>query len=502
MPWTPKASDSPRIARSRRRWSFLHASTEHSGSTRDIVTVRYDKRMVALNLLIKQKAIEAGFDMVGIAPVGVWGDLDFARRWVEQGYGGEMHYLQNPRRDDPRQVLPSAESAVCVGLVYNAPLPYSTEVGSRQSEAGSQERAGYPSSVVRRPLQEATGPGQWATDHGQPTANPEVRTPNLEPRAWISRYAWGRDYHDVMRKKLEQLRTAIEQAAPGAETRVYVDTGPVVERAFARHSSIGWMGKNTCLINPTKGSWFFLGVLLTNLRLEPDLPTADRCGSCTRCLDACPTGALVKPYVMDASRCIAYFTIELKGSIPEDYRPAIGSNVFGCDICQDVCPWNRSQKPGARSLNQEEQTLRGSSQPSAGGKRIWPHRRFDDHVARIPAYRDDSGGFLWHRRSIGWQSPSRRRRPRRSGSIIRPELLAVLSSARFARPAKRGGFSPCLCALAHQAREISRLAAQPVCGDGQFPRPPVYPETRRTREPRRSHRPRPRPMGARAAPGA
>ncbi len=269
---------------------------------------------MSLSLLVKEKALAAGFDLAGIAPLDVWKDLDFARRWVEQGYGGEMHYLQNPKRDDPRQVLPSAQSVVCVGLIYNAPLPYSTQV------------ANHPGSPA-----DQAAPSQLKQAGGEDS-----------PRGWISRYAWGRDYHDILRGKLEELRASIENLAPGAETRVYVDTGPVVERAFARYSGIGWVGKNTCLINQAKGSWFFLGVVLTNLALEPDLPAADRCGSCTRCLDACPTGALVKPHVMDASRCIAYFTIELKGSIPEEHRPAIGANVFGCDICQDVCPWNRS----------------------------------------------------------------------------------------------------------------------------------------------------------------
>jgi epoxyqueuosine reductase len=148
-----------------------------------------------------------------------------------------------------------------------------------------------------------------------------------------------------MRSKLEQLRTAVEKLTPDVETRVYVDTGPLLERAFARLSGIGWMGKNTCLINERKGSWFFLGMILTNLKLELDLPASDRCGSCTRCLEACPTGALVEPYVMDASRCIAYFNIELRGAIPEEFRTAIGRNVFGCDICQDVCPWNRRPLP-------------------------------------------------------------------------------------------------------------------------------------------------------------
>lgn len=274
--------------------------------------------------ILKQRALEAGFDLAGVAPLGVWRDLDFARKWVEQGYGGEMRYLENPKRHDPRLVLPAAQSVLCVGLVYNTPFPYSTEAAD--------------SSIVE-------------TKH--PTAPSSAAA---APRAWISRYAWGKDYHQVMRTKLEELRTAIEKLAPGVETRVYVDTGPVVERAFARYSGIGWTGKNTCLINPAKGSWFFLGVILTSLELEPDLPAPDRCGTCTRCIDACPTGALTEPYVMDASRCIAYLNIELKGSIPEKYRRQIGSNFYGCDICQDVCPWNRSQN-SAGSLQPEGKGL-------------------------------------------------------------------------------------------------------------------------------------------------
>lgn len=245
------------------------------------------------SLAVKERALELGFDLAGIAQIGVGRDLEFSRRWVERGFNGEMRYLENPKRFDPYLILPCAKSIVCVGLVYNSPFPYSTEVGA-----------------------------------------------GATPRAWISRYAWGYDYHEVMRAKLEQLRAVIEGSAPGVETRVFVDTGPVVERAFARFSGIGWMGKNTCIINEEKGSWFFLGVILTSLDLEPDLPAPDRCGSCTACIQACPTGALGESYVMDASRCISYFTIELKGSIPEQFRPKLGAHVFGCDICQDVCPWN------------------------------------------------------------------------------------------------------------------------------------------------------------------
>src|SRR5690242_2846274 len=285
---------------------------------------------MSLKTLLKQKALDTRFDLAGGAPVGVWQDLKFAREWVEQGYGGEMRYLENPKRDDPRRVLPSAHSVICVGLVYNAPLPASTEAAA-DSSADEMKRA-----------------STLACDGA------------ASPRDWISRYGWGQDYHETMRAMLEKLRQEIESLESGVETRVYVDTGPIVERAFARYSGIGWTGKNTCLINPAKGSWFFLGVVLTSLAIDPDLPAPDRCGSCTRCLDACPTGALAEPYVMDASRCIAYFNIELKGSIPEQYRQKIGANMFGCDICQDVCPCNRQQKTGARSQKPEE-----NNQPSA-----------------------------------------------------------------------------------------------------------------------------------------
>jgi epoxyqueuosine reductase len=279
---------------------------------------------------IKQRALEIGFDLAGVAPLAAWHDLEFSRRWVERGFGGEMRYLANPRRQDPRSILPSAQSVVCVGLVYNAPLAYSTEVANRPLTSGPSPQGGGVSRKASLPSPLGRG---WHREAGTGEG----------ARAWISRYAWGQDYHEIMRAKLETLLAEIEKASPGVETRVFVDTGPIVERAFARLSGIGWMGKNTCLINERKGSWFFLGVILTNLVIEPDLPAPDRCGSCTACLEACPTGALVKPYVMDASRCISYLNIELKGSIPEEFRAAMGNNLFGCDICQDVCPWNSRQ---------------------------------------------------------------------------------------------------------------------------------------------------------------
>jgi epoxyqueuosine reductase len=324
-------------------------------------------RGVNLAATVKQMALETGFDLVGIAPADVGNDLEFARQWVERGFSGEMRYLANPKRAHPRRVLPSLKSVICVGLIYDSEYPYSTEVcnteGSKQKTVGSKqktevrrqesevrnEKAESSETSLRIPQPSPLGRG-WPARGGTGEGD--------RPRAWISRYAWGKDYHRVMRIRLEKLRQAIERLAPGAETRVFVDTGPVVERAFARFSGIGWMGKNTCIIDAEKGSWFFLGVILTNLELAPDLPAPDRCGSCTACLEACPTGALVEPYVMDATRCISYLTIELKGSIPAEHHAAVGANVFGCDICQDVCPWNSRRGSQESEVRSRETSFR------------------------------------------------------------------------------------------------------------------------------------------------
>ena len=251
-----------------------------------------------------------GFDLCGIAPAGEWPELADQEEWLARGYAGEMRYLHDPRRGDPRRVLPEARSIIVCALNYNARHPYSTEAAARAA-AGSQARG------------------------------------------WIARYAWGDDYHEVLGAKLEELAAALRgHFGEECAARPYVDTGPISERVAARHAGLGWLAKNTCLINEQLGSWLFLGVVVTSLALPPwidgaddtssGMPPADLCGNCRLCLDACPTGALVEPYVMDARRCISYLTIELRGSIPEEMRGAMGWQVFGCDICQDVCPWNRT----------------------------------------------------------------------------------------------------------------------------------------------------------------
>ncbi len=245
---------------------------------------------------VRELAAGCGFELAGVTPAVPAEDRARYHEWVAAGNAGEMHYLKDRRaaiRDDPRRLLPEARSIICVGKVYNTPWPYS----SRFAEAG---------------------------------------------RAWISRYAWGGDYHQEMRRGLARLEALLrERAGADMRAKICVDTAPLLERSFARLAGLGWIGRNTCLINQQLGSWVFLGELLVSLAIEPDAPPPDRCGTCTRCIDACPTGAIPQPYTLDSRRCISYLTIELRGSWPDEPRAEIGPHVFGCDICQDVCPWNR-----------------------------------------------------------------------------------------------------------------------------------------------------------------
>jgi epoxyqueuosine reductase len=268
----------------------------------------------AIHDQIAALAQEAGFSKAGIAPVPSPGDqadypeLSQVEPWIERGHAGEMQYLK--RRDDANRLLrsslriavPWARSVIVCAANYNADAPKSIDPAAAES-------------------------------------------------AWIARYAWtgqdsgqASDYHDVLLARLKKLEQSLQHSLGPFLSRCYVDTGPLVERIYAKYAGIGWIGKNTCIIDQELGSWLFLGVILTGLELPSTGPIQvpeDRCGSCTRCIDACPTGALVAPYEMDASLCIGYLTIEKRGSIPEPLRSQMGRQVFGCDICQDVCPWNR-----------------------------------------------------------------------------------------------------------------------------------------------------------------
>jgi epoxyqueuosine reductase len=250
------------------------------------------KRLTAL--AVKAKARDLGFDACGIAPAADLPELSFFSRWLDRGYAGDMSYLARSatRRADVRNVLPSARTVIVTATNYNTDRPYSTE--SRE-------------------------PG----------------------RAHIARYAWGDDYHHVLLRRLEALLAWMrEMSDEKFEARPYVDTGPVQERVYAQHAGIGWIGKNTCVISPSLGSWTLLGEILCSLPLDVDQPAFDQCGTCTLCLDACPTRALVAPAVLDATRCISYLTIERRGAMPEALQPGIGTHVYGCDVCQEVCPWN------------------------------------------------------------------------------------------------------------------------------------------------------------------
>ena len=275
-----------------------------------------------LTTFIKRAAVEVGFDVCGIAPVRDFPELEHFPKWIAKGHAGEMKYMEtrdesgNLKRASLRTAAPWAHSVIVCVVNYNTAHPYSTQCTDPQ-------------------------------------------------RGWIARYAWGQeDYHDSVLHKLRAIESRIaEFHSAELTTRCYVDTGPLVERVYAKYAGVGWIGKNTCIINQKLGSWLFLGVILTSLELdvEADLPAADRCGTCTRCIDACPTDALLGPYQLDATKCISYLTIEKRGEIPENIRADMGQHIFGCDICQDVCPWNRK---APASSTQEFQAREGLVNPA------------------------------------------------------------------------------------------------------------------------------------------
>ena len=241
---------------------------------------------------IKEQARSLGFDLAGVAPAAAFAELDRLAGWLARGYAGAMKYLETSAdtRRDIRHFLPSAHSVIVTGTVYY-------------------------------------------TDHASASG--------ADQPAQIARYAWGEDYHVVLAERLDALVAWMrEHSDHPFDARIFVDKHHVQERVFAKYAGLGWIGKNTCLINPEIGSWLFLAGLATSLELAPDGVQTDRCGTCTMCIDACPTGALFDDYQMDATRCISYLTIENKGAIPEERRPQLGNHLFGCDICQEVCPYN------------------------------------------------------------------------------------------------------------------------------------------------------------------
>jgi epoxyqueuosine reductase len=247
---------------------------------------------------INAKAMEIGFDLCGVAPVDSFPELEFLREWFDRGYAGEMAWMPRSaeRRADVRNVLPGARSVIVTGTLYNTDRPYSRDLG------------------------------------------PDV--------ARISRYAWGDDYHDVLKQKLESLLAWIREQEPAAAGKVCVDIQPTLDKSWAVRAGLGWLGKHTNVITQEYGSWVFIGELLLNLDLEPDVPELeDHCGTCTLCIDACPTQAITEPYVVDSNKCISYATIELRTpELPEHVQEGISGWLYGCDVCQDVCPWNRFQQ--------------------------------------------------------------------------------------------------------------------------------------------------------------
>ena len=312
------------------------------------------RRSAAAAERVKRLARGCGFELAGIASAEPTLESLFYAQWIASGYHGKMRYLEGRRgamRRDPRSLLPSARSVIAVGQVYNSPHPYSTAC----------ESAG---------------------------------------RGWVSRYAWGEDYHQVIETRLRELveKIAAEEADADADFKICVDTSPLLERAYAHRAGLGWIGKNTCLINERIGSWVFLGEILTSLDLAPDDPAPFRCGVCTRCIDACPTDAFVAleepggpSHALDSTRCISYQTIELRGEIPAGDREAIGKHLFGCDICQDVCPWNRPERAAATGDPAFQPTC---AEPDLDEMASLTEQQFNERFAHSPIARSRYRGFL------------------------------------------------------------------------------------------------------------
>lgn len=283
---------------------------------------------------IKGRARELGFDLCGIAPAQDFPELKFLNEWLDRGYAGEMAYMSKSaeRRADIRNLLPSAKSVIVTGTIYN------TDAGA--TEATRAAGAARTSDAVQ-----------------------------------VARYARGQDYHVVLGERLHALLEWMRTQQPeGFDAEVFVDKHHVQERVYAQRAGLGWIGKNTCLINREQGSYFFLAGIATSVALDWDTPGFDQCGACTLCIDACPTGAIVDARVLDATKCISYLTIEVDGPIPEDQRPQIGNHAYGCDICQDVCPWNLA------APTTSDVAWQGPQRDGLSAADLWQRSDFDLHM--------------------------------------------------------------------------------------------------------------------------
>jgi epoxyqueuosine reductase len=277
---------------------------------------------------IKERARQIGFDLCGVAPALAFPELSFLPEWLARGYAGEMEYLAKSAatRADIRNFLPSARSVIVTGTIYNT------------------DGSGEPGSRSRDAVQ-------------------------------VAKYARGQDYHKVIEDRLIEFVTWMKSVSSEPfDAAHFVDKHHVQERVYAQHAGVGWIGKNTCVINREQGSWMFLAGIATSLALDTDAPALDQCGACTLCIDACPTGAIVDAHVVDATKCISYLTIEVDGPIPEEQRAHIGNHVYGCDICQDVCPWNLAPPVS------DDEAWRAPRRDGLSAADLWQRSDFDLHT--------------------------------------------------------------------------------------------------------------------------
>ena len=290
----------------------------------------------ALRENLRAEALSMGFDVFGVAPIGADVKADYFKKWIADGMHGEMEWMakDTERRTEVTRVLPEARSIIVVGLNYYQPQP----------------------------------------------------NPNYQ----IAKYALGQDYHNVITKKLRKLCTVMR--ALGGAQKPYVDTGPVLEKPIAVAAGLGWQGKSTIVLQPEFGTWLFLGIIITTLELESSSPAPDRCGSCTKCITACPTSAIIAPYKLDARKCLAYLTIEHKGPIPLEYRKALGTRIFGCDDCLDVCPWNKWAK------ETKENKFKARLQPALKETLSWTEEDFLNQFRGTPVKR--LGLLRWWRNAL------------------------------------------------------------------------------------------------------